>query len=279
MLITIRALLDGAAFATRLGDSASAQRYRTVAKEIEDSLGRFWDADRGYLLSTIESLQITNHDKIAWLDTGARADAQQRYWLTIPLLTKKPSGTVLGFNHAGTPSASDDWLGGDRSLATVHATGMSMRELYSLNRRHYPSSEGHLGYAVGRYPEDSYDGNGKIKNYQGNPWYLCTLAHAEFYYRLIPYFAQKTIEINSTNKAFFLELGYFSASSSAEMELLERGQSYPVGSKEHVDILKAFRDKGDAFVSVVRDWACWNGGMWEQFGRDNGREMGASHLT
>ena len=155
-----------------------------------------------------------------------------------------------------------------------------MRDEYSINGRYYPHSQGHLGYAVGRYVEDSYDGNGKIKNNKGNPWYLCTLAHAEFYYRLIPYFTKKPMEINAINKPFFMELGYFSSTSATEVELLEKGhQIYQSGSKEHSELLKAFRDKGDAFVAVVRDWACWNGGMWEQFGRDTGREMGASHLT
>ncbi|MCB0357072.1 MAG: glycoside hydrolase family 15 protein [Bdellovibrionales bacterium] len=47
----------------------------------------------------------------------------------------------------------------------------SFRQLYPINEQ-YP----HLGTAIGRYPEDKY--------YGGNPWFLTTLALAEYYYKL-----------------------------------------------------------------------------------------------
>jgi GH15 family glucan-1,4-alpha-glucosidase len=69
MLVTIRALLDGASFAKRLGDSKSAGEYEETVKEIEASLGRFWDKERQYLVSSVEV--VNDHGKHTWLDTGA----------------------------------------------------------------------------------------------------------------------------------------------------------------------------------------------------------------
>jgi glucoamylase len=200
-------------------------------------------------------------------------------------------GTVLGFLHSGNlcrliseissdrDSENTEWLGSDKSLATIYEIAQSMREEYTINRRYYPSSDSRkaLGWAVGRYYEDVYDGAGVRKTGIGNPWYLCTLAQAEFYYRLMHYFKEKTIHITDLTKDFYLDLGYFVAGT--EDEELMVGQKYLPGSKEHKDILLAFREKGDAFVRVVRDFAKWNGGLWEQFDRENGVEMGAPNLT
>jgi len=52
----------------------------------------------------------------------------------------------------------------------------AFKELYEVNVQRRD-----LGVAVGRYPEDKYDGTGTS---EGNPWVLATLGLAEFYYRL-----------------------------------------------------------------------------------------------
>lgn len=264
ILITIRALYDAHKFATRLGASELAEKYKSTADEIEKkALEQFWDKEGNYLKATVDFKN--DGGKVRWLDTG----------------------TVLGFLHSGdlnrmiARQSGDniEWLGSDKSLATVYEIAQSMREEYSINRRYYPSSgrRAALGWAVGRYYEDVYDGDGRRKTRIGNPWYLCTLAQAEFYYRLTHYFADKTIHITDVNKKFYLDIGYFA--QGTEDEEIMVGQKYMPGSKEHKDILDAFREKGDAFVRVVRDFARWNGGLWEQFDRENGVEMGASHLT
>lgn len=270
MLITIRALYDGSRFASRLGDSDSAEYYLKTAKEIQDYLARFWDEKRGYIDTAIEAGDQKN--KSSGLDTA----------------------TVLGFLHSGDLEAcisgsanastletdgNVEYLGSDKSLVTQMKIAESMRYVYPINERYYPKRKGSLGYGIGRYREDVYDGDGKRKTGSGNPWYLCTLAHAEFYYRLVHYYKNKTMIINKLNAPFYLQLGYFSSHNETEVELLNAGQKYSVGMKEHTDILEAFKNKGDAFLKVVRDQAKWNGGLWEQFHRSDGGEMGAPHLT
>jgi len=175
----------------------------------------------------------------------------------------------------------DDYLGSDKSLVTIHAIGESMRSGYKLNDKYYPKhsskDHSHQGYALGRYVEDVYDGDGVHKTGMGNPWYLCTLAHAEFYYRLIHHFKNRSITINKMNAPFYMHLDYFNGKE--DLELLSIGQTYKPQSREHDDLLEAFKYKGDSFVNVVKDWAKWDGGLWEQFDRNNGRHLGAPHLT
>jgi glucoamylase len=63
-------------------------------------------------------------------------------------------------------------------LATAVAVESKFSSLYSINS----GIASWLGTAIGRYPEDTYNGVG---NSEGNPWFLCTNAFAELYYRAI----------------------------------------------------------------------------------------------
>lgn len=121
-----------------------------------------------------------------------------------------------------------------------------------------------------------YDGDGKRKTGKANPWHLCTLAHAEFLYRLVPYFADRSITITATSAKFWASLPYFRAGTSPSSLV---GKVFKAGSSEHSALLASLREKGDGFVSVVRRWARWNGGLWEQFDREDGQPMGAPDLT
>ena len=50
----------------------------------------------------------------------------------------------------------------------------TFNDLYPINK-----IRPELGVAIGRYPEDRYDGYGTSS--QGNPWFLSTVALGEFY--------------------------------------------------------------------------------------------------
>ena len=61
-------------------------------------------------------------------------------------------------------------------IGTVEALTATFTDLYPINK-----SQPSPGIAIGRYPEDVYDGDA----FQGgNPWVLTTLAVAETYYEL-----------------------------------------------------------------------------------------------
>jgi glucoamylase len=84
---------------------------------------------------------------------------------------------------------------------------------------------------------DSYDG---VSTSIANPWYLCTMAHAEFLYRLSAFSSQ----------SLFRRLLYTTSR-------LHRA----FASDDD------FKAQGDEFVGVVRDFARSNGSMNEQFSR------------
>jgi hypothetical protein len=80
-------------------------------------------------------------------------------------------------------------------LANHKVVTDSFRSIYTINSG---IAEG-TAVAVGRYPEDSYQG--------GNPWYLNTLAAAEqLYDALYTWNKQGYITVTSTSLAFFKDL-------------------------------------------------------------------------
>ena len=71
IIITIRALYDAHKFATRLGDTELAEKYKETAEEIEKTaLEQFWDKEHNYLKATVDFKN--DGGKIRWLDSGAR---------------------------------------------------------------------------------------------------------------------------------------------------------------------------------------------------------------
>ena len=80
-------------------------------------------------------------------------------------------------------------------LATHKVLVDSFRKIYPINK----STPNGSAVAIGRYPEDTY--------FQGNPWYLCTLAAAELLYDAVAQFnKQGHLTIDSTNQAFFKDI-------------------------------------------------------------------------
>lgn len=61
---------EGAIFAKELSDESSASRYSQAGKDIEEVLERFWDADKNYLLATIDEVGHKHVPKTSWLDTA-----------------------------------------------------------------------------------------------------------------------------------------------------------------------------------------------------------------
>lgn len=115
--------------------------------------------------------------------------------------------------------------------------------------------------AVGRYSEDVY--------YNGNPWYLTTLAAAEVLYdALIAWKAQGYITVTSTSLAFFKDLD---SSISAG--------TYASGSSTYTTLYNAVSTYADGYVNVVATYAATNGSLSEQFDKSTGKPLSAYDLT
>ncbi len=135
-------LLRGAELADTMGDYGAARYYRQQVEAIGEVLLHFWDS-RGYIRATLENVT----------DGYPNSPADQR--------TSLDCAVPLAIIHG-----TDVELGSDRVLATIRHFVKSFDGLYEINRYKKTWTS---GLAVGRYPEDVYDGDGKSK---GNPWYV-----------------------------------------------------------------------------------------------------------
>lgn len=172
---------------------------------------------------------------------------------------RKSSGldaaTVLAHLHTREP------LNNDVLLATAAAIEDAFVEIYAVN--HGKATDG-LGAAIGRYPEDVY--------YGGNPWFLTTLAFAEFHFKLAEELSHTTISVNNTNATFLCELVdcYLLRPSALVMRR---------GSALHSQLISKLNEKGDRYIKRVRKHLPSSGSMSEQYDRWNGYIKAAPDLT
>ncbi|CAI6331665.1 unnamed protein product [Periconia digitata] len=144
-----------------------------------------------------------------------------------------------------------------KALANHKVVTDSFRSIYGVNNG---IPEG-AAVAVGRYPEDVY--------YNGNPWYLATLAAAEqLYFALHQYSAQNSLTITSTSLAFWRALD----SSAAE-------GTYDSSSQTYTTLTAALRSYADGYVAVAQKYTPTDGALAEQFERTSGAPLSAKHLT
>ena len=145
-----QSLVDGAALSDLVGDSARAFRYRLEARGLGAELELFWNRGRNQI-DVSRNHREGLHYKTSQLDTA------------VLLAVLRAPGPLFPLQDP-------------RVAATVTKLEASFQAIYPINQRQEAP-----GVALGRYPEDRYSGSGFE---QGNPWVLCTLAAAEYYYRL-----------------------------------------------------------------------------------------------
>ncbi len=151
ILMQRKALLIGAQLADRMKDPGAARYYREKARDILQFLPQFNDMDKGYIRSVVQQVDGWTHKK-ASLD----------------------SAVILAIIHGPF-----DLEYMKSNYMMIHATALELERvfqgLYPINQQLK------TGIAIGRYPEDVYDGFGFSG---GNPWFLTTHAFAEYYCRL-----------------------------------------------------------------------------------------------
>lgn len=133
----------------------------------------------------------------------------------------------------------------------------SFRSIYTVNAK-VPKT---APVATGRYAEDVY--------YDGNPWYLTTLAVAEQLYLAVQQWSTvKSITITQTSLPFWKTV-YPGAKIG----------KYSHSSREYNKLLDGVLDWADGFVSVVHKYTPKSSSMSEQFSRENGTAVSARDLT
>ncbi|KAJ5946755.1 Glycoside hydrolase family 13 [Penicillium verhagenii] len=224
-----RALVEGSAFAQSLGQSCTG--CDSQAPQVLCHLQDFWNGT-----SVIANLA---NDGRSGLDSNSLISSIQAF---------------------DPEAACDDTTFqpcSARALSNHKLVVDSFRSIYTINSGKSAGS----AVAVGRYPEDTYQG--------GNPWYLATLAAAEqLYDALYQWNNQGSLVVTETSLPFFQALvssaatGNYSSSSSTYSSLTGAVQTY-----------------ADGFFSIVQEYTPSNGSLAEQFTRDNGTPTSAGDLT
>lgn len=145
-----RALIEGADLATRLGDFYAADWYLLQADSISQKL-------QSHLSSS--GIIQTSVGRIEGLNQLEKTDRSSGIDSSILLAALHAGGTHPLYSIASPELRK-----------TVDHMEKAFQEIYRINQ------DKDLGTAIGRYPEDTY--------YGGHPWFLTTLAFAEYYYRL-----------------------------------------------------------------------------------------------
>lgn len=156
-------------------------------------------------------------------------------------------------------------------LNTIYALVADMKYRYSVNHERIQRPQT-VGVALGRYPEDVYDGVGKS---EGNPWFLTTLTAAEVLYRWVAKVGKDDADLVIPEEAFEFFAPFVEYADLGQNEVRISRQSPQLRQ-----ILKNVFRFADTFVTVARTHLDKESGrMLEQFNKYNGYMQGAKSLT
>ncbi|KIY53984.1 glucoamylase [Fistulina hepatica ATCC 64428] len=194
---------------------------------------------------------------------------QQTYWNTAGYMTANTGGgrsgkdanTVLTSIHLFDVDAGCDSITfqpcSDLALSNLVYYIDAFRSIYTIN----DGLGSTAAVATGRYPEDVY--------YDGNPWYLTTLAVAEqLYDSLIVWDKQGYLNVTSFSLVFFQTFD----------DSIEEGV-YESGSITFTNLTNAISEWADAFVAIVAEYTPSSGNLSEQYSKTNGSQVSAEDLT
>ncbi|KAI9349873.1 glucoamylase glam [Zopfochytrium polystomum] len=245
MMAQRRALLEGATFATAVvGDTGASPYYKTQAATIESTIASsFFSSSTNLMVTTVNGRQ---------LDSALAL------------------GVLHGYNGDGFYAPTDE-----RLLASVYQFAKGFATEYALNAAALNDSTGlPISYAIGRYYGDTYDGLG---NSQGNPWYLCTLAVAEVYYRAAKmYLDAGAVTPTALTQPFFV--GARPAGVAAGVSVAA-GTTYQIGSAQFKAVVAGLVDLAETYVRRVKKHAKNVYHFNEQYSRTDGSPHGVDDLT
>ncbi|KAK4101411.1 carbohydrate-binding module family 20 protein [Parathielavia hyrcaniae] len=173
----------------------------------------------------------------------------------------KDANSILASIHTFDPAVGCDAVTfqpcSDKGLSNHKAYVDSFRSIYTINSGIPPGK----AVAVGRYSEDVY--------YGGHPWYLANFAAAEQLYDAIYVWKKEnSITITQLSLPFFKDL----------LPTITTG-TYPSSSPTFQAILDAVLAYADGFIDVAAQYTPQDGSLAEQFDRNTGAPVSATHLT
>ncbi|XXZ99333.1 Glucoamylase, intracellular sporulation-specific [Meyerozyma guilliermondii] len=241
----LRSLVDGIDIARAFGDFEFVQNLTSTFESVK----KFILSEAGFVGENhlLETPSLVMSGKRGGLDSAI-------------ILAALHSHNLEAGNHTSIPFDIDD----SKVLQTLHAFVDQMKQLYHLNRN--LSGEG-IGAALGRYPEDIYNGVGTS---EGNPWFLCTASAAEAVYKLVYKLNhnRQDIIIDECNREFFKQ--FFPQ---------RLGNKISYGSDDFKLITSRMFSYSDSFLQIIQAHVDDQGHISEQFNRYNGLMEGARDLT
>ncbi|CCF59747.1 hypothetical protein KAFR_0H03370 [Kazachstania africana CBS 2517] len=155
-------------------------------------------------------------------------------------------------------------------LNTLHGLVKTMTIMYPIN---HSKINLNAGVALGRYPEDIYDGIGTS---EANPWFLATLTASQLILTFINGVknSEKDIVINYDNYKFW--------SLIFEQDVEKKSFEFriPYNSQAFNQTMTHLFQFSDSFIEVAREHIdSRNGEMSEQFNKFTGFLTGAQNLT
>ncbi|CUM54734.1 unnamed protein product [Debaryomyces tyrocola] len=249
----LRAVIDGLKLAKKyeVDKQFVGQLYETITK-----LKLFIEVDARFAIPSslyiIEIPGLFSNGKRSGLDAAA-------------LLASIHSHDLEVDEYSDVPFDVNDY----HILNTINAMASDMRFRYPINRDRIGKPS--LGVALGRYPEDIYDGIGTS---EGNPWFIATASAAEVIFKTIYKLldSQQDLLINEYNQEFFKSFINFEADDLEEFVI-------PYNSIRYNNALLNLFDFGDSFLKIIKDHVDGNGHMSEQFNKYTGYMQGAKDLT
>ena len=240
LVVQRRAMVDGAKLAQSFGDNGAAQFYSQQAQQIGQVLQSFWNSSGNYVVTTIN--MQSGPRKVSLLDSSVLLAA------------------LYGDVGDGFYAPYDD-----RILATLEVLKEVFRKEYPINQN--PN----LGVAIGRYPEDTYDG--VSTNGTGNAWFIASQSAAEIYYRIALHLTQvRQFQINQLN------LRFYNALMQGQMSFTP-GQLVAGNNQVLAKIAQALVQEGDRELELTILHRGTDGSLSEQINRGSGIMQGAVNLT
>ncbi len=246
-LLERRALLEGAELAARLGDTGAASFYREQGALLGQELSGHWDPGLRHVVATREA-EYGPCGERSGLDSSVPLATLGGYCLRDEI---RPEGLYP--------------VDQEHVLATVAALERVFVAIYPIN----DPSLGIAGTAMGRYPEDHYDG--VRTDALGGPWPSLTIGFAAYYHKLVErYRAARVLVVTAAGAPFFRQLAG---------PALRPGDVLAAGDPAFGEAVAAIGRRGDDFLLRLRHHLGAGGAMAEQMDPATGAPRGAVDLT
>ncbi|TID14863.1 hypothetical protein CANINC_004534 [Pichia inconspicua] len=206
-------------------------------------------------------------------------DAKIPYIIETPSLTGERSGldigSILGCLRSHDLNDGTDLIAIPFSLTDSAVMGSLIGLINDMKYR-YPINheKGNFnnGFALGRYPEDVYDGYGLS---EGNPWFIATASAAEFIFKLAYHLYDQKLDLVITKDQY----AFYSTFINLNPNIQEDKVIMPFASKAFIKTTLSLLNYGDTFLEVIKLHVAAGGHMSEQFNRYTGYLEGAEDLT